>query len=117
MIKIFINDSKADVEDYVAVFNIISEDEKLDITAKDISSLHKIPRGYDIYLIHFQDIVDIEEAKQLREEQPWSGIHYIFDGGRTTPDLIKLGYFYDSIGKEDLRRILEKYKQMRQPKK
>jgi hypothetical protein len=111
MIKIFVNDSKVGGEMYEDSFNLISNNEHLDINAKSEKKIFEIPRGYDVYLIHLRDIVDKGDIFRLREEQPFSEIHYLFAGG-DTPFGIKehCDGVHTIVTSRNLREILDNSK-------
>ncbi len=81
MIKVFINDSRCDgkmgntFKDRLEHIGA-NKGMELDVTLGSEKRLHEIPRGYDLYIIHFSEVADEEEPGRLRREQPWSEIHY-----------------------------------------
>ena len=94
-IKIFVLDSKSEARYYRMGINNaalqlgmkIGSDIELQIREEDVD---RIPRDYDIYIIHFSN-AKLEDIKALRREQPWSIIAGISGGGvlRQDPELIE----------------------------
>ena len=47
---------------------------KLEINWATEKSVRKIPEGYDIYVLHLEDVDSSYEISKLKKEQPWSFI-------------------------------------------